>query len=172
MKAPLAYVTYSMLLPSIILLCFNLQHCIGENSSQIDAVTTEIGKGVEAKVYIVYDTKDYATKYTHHEHRKSGVVWYFIKLFESVQRYFHHKNVKAIFSVIGVELNNTLWIRTNDSLDTNATLENVQKALPVGYSRPNETIVYFITKAHPDATIFCCVQLQRWQRSVCTREIR
>nr|XP_037290384.1 uncharacterized protein LOC119185497 [Rhipicephalus microplus] len=140
-----------MLRPSIILLCVILQHCIGENSSQSDAVTTEIGDGVEAKVYIVYDTEDYATKYTRQEYRKMGVVWYFIKLFENVQSYFHYRNVKVIFSVIGVEMNKTIWVETNHSIDTNATLENLQKALPTGYIRPNKTIVYLFTnKTQPN----------------------
>uniref|UniRef100_A0A6M2CWG9 Putative conserved secreted protein n=1 Tax=Rhipicephalus microplus TaxID=6941 RepID=A0A6M2CWG9_RHIMP len=134
-----------MLLPSIIFLCFILQHCIGENSSQSDAVTTEIGKGVEAKVYILYDTEDYATKYTHHKHPKMSAVWYFIRLFENVQSYFHRRNVKVLFSVIGVDLNKTVWVKTNHSIDTNATLKNLQQALPTGYIRPNKTIVYLFT---------------------------
>ncbi|XP_037524695.1 uncharacterized protein LOC119401794 isoform X1 [Rhipicephalus sanguineus] len=131
----------------VVLLCIFSQQCIGENSSKnvSDTRTAKIGKGVEVKAYVVYDTEEYGKKYQSQEPRKKGAMWYFLDLFDEVERYFHSRNVMVNFSVIAVEQEKNIWVRTNDTLDTNATLEKLQKMHSSNYSRPNETIVYLFT---------------------------
>ncbi|XP_037524696.1 uncharacterized protein LOC119401794 isoform X2 [Rhipicephalus sanguineus] len=89
----------------VVLLCIFSQQCIGENSSKnvSDTRTAKIGKGVEVKAYVVYDTEEYGKKYQSQEPRKKGAMWYFLDLFDEVERYFHSRNVMVNFSVIAVE---------------------------------------------------------------------
>uniref|UniRef100_A0A224Y9Z1 28 kDa Metastriate family member n=1 Tax=Rhipicephalus zambeziensis TaxID=60191 RepID=A0A224Y9Z1_9ACAR len=129
----------------VVLLCFVLQQCTGENSSKKDMDMQKIGDGLEVKVYVIYDTDEYSKQHKPRYDWQRPGIWYFLNLFDEVQEYFYSKNVMVMFSVIAVEKVADIWVRTNQSLDTNATLEKLQMTHSSNYSRPNETIVYLFT---------------------------
>ncbi|XP_075530235.1 uncharacterized protein LOC142563547 [Dermacentor variabilis] len=144
-----------MLPQFVLLLCVFFQQHHAHNRASTNRRPQEIGKGLTANVYVLYDSSiktqvnRQLSSNSIRQKAQSDPPDMFKELFQKVQNDFHQKFVMINFQVNSTAQNDSIGVlfhRMQRSLDASATLEKLIKAMHTQATQLGGIVYYFTMK--------------------------